>query len=238
MLLEHILEQRQKAHDDLAQLQLASPSTTTPIVEELEEMLRRIPAHTVKRFIASKTPADTEGDDHMPLRGCRDTSTDTAVSWLRKQEYFTRKGRVLERDKAAFLALHMKALSMELSRAINSFDDARDLEGTAAVHTFVCPSVIPFKPLARLLVQKQMQLQATMRDTVASIAQLKAKRAHGVPVLVSDVDDCRSQIDSTEEAILHVQSKHAERVDELLRLERNLQRDVRGQTNRVHHAYT
>ncbi|KAF0683132.1 Aste57867_24820 [Aphanomyces stellatus] len=203
LFLEDILEKRRRLkaeeEDDVTHLQV---DVRTPAVDEIQEMLARLPDHSVKRRIVS-TPmaaAAVDSEDILPRRDANDKSVESVVTWLKKQEFITHKCRNLERDKASFLALtslQMRALSVDLCRAIDTLDDARDLE-------------------ARLLAQKRHQLQRTMRETTACIAQLKARREHHQPVLVSEVDECRDHIDTTEAAIAAYRSRTEERQAALL----------------------
>ncbi|KAH9127607.1 hypothetical protein LEN26_002856 [Aphanomyces euteiches] len=198
--IERIWHERQ-ARMQPAEQTLEDTTAASPAVETVKRFLHAMPHNRVQRRIVSQ-PMRAFQDETMPMRRRADdkddataaAETEMSIAWLKKQAYLTRKGRAVEQDHAAFLARPtpaMRSLHVELTRAIDASDDARDLE-------------------RRLLFQKRMKLKKTMRDTAEVVAHLKTRRAHDQIVAESEIDACQERIDAFENALALLQTSTAE----------------------------
>ncbi|EQC41200.1 hypothetical protein SDRG_01176 [Saprolegnia diclina VS20] len=196
--IESILLQRQLP-------EAAPPATPSPatFVDSLEVALQAMDAQSVQRRIVASPSRALLVPARKKVGGER--TTDAITAWFQRQEYYLRKRRVAESDRATYLAtpsLAIKSISIEMLKTLQANDDALQLEG-------------------RLLAQKLDGLRRKLQSTAQTIGAL---RRRGAPL--SDVDACREAIEAMEGTLAAFRSNQHGQFDDLVVHEGQLQHNL------------
>ncbi|KDO35068.1 hypothetical protein SPRG_01132 [Saprolegnia parasitica CBS 223.65] len=180
----------------------AASSDASDLVDSLEVALRAMEAQSVQRRIVASPSRPVMALDGRRNKAPAERSRE---AWFQKQEYYLRKRRVAESDRATYLttpSLAIKPISIEILRTLQSNDDALQLQG-------------------RLYAQKLDGLRRKLQSTAQTIDAL---RRRGAPL--SDVDACREAIEAMESAIAVFRSNQHAQFDDLVVHEGQLERDL------------
>ncbi|OQR85042.1 hypothetical protein ACHHYP_12402 [Achlya hypogyna] len=200
--IESIVEARQ-ARETISEAMAVEVPPSPSFVDALEVALHEMAAQTVeRRIVASPERAG------RPRSRVQSAAKDDAVTaWYKKQEFYLRKRRIAESDRATYMAtpsLAIKTLCVEMLKILQSNDDALQLEG-------------------RLLAQKLDGLRHRMRETAQQTAALKQPREK---VPISEVDSCREAIEAMEDAFAAFRTNQHELFETLVADECRLDHDL------------